>query len=184
VKYINMTNIDHLTSVLSQDYKIDTDWEGTWYLGLTLDWDYKLRKVHLSMPGYIKKACIRFGHTPLNKPQMQPHPHTLPTYGATIQFAKNIDQTPLATKEQQKYIQQVIGVLLYYRRAVDSTLLVALSSLALAQAAPTEHTLELVKWLLNYASSNPDAILTYKSSDMILAVHSNTSYLSEANARS
>jgi hypothetical protein len=44
--------------------------------------------------------------------------------------------------------------------------------------------LELVKWLLNYTSSNPDAILTYKSSDMILAVHSNASYLSKANARS
>jgi hypothetical protein len=184
VKYINMTNIDHLTSVLSQDYKIDTDWEGTWYLGLTLDWDYKLQKVHLSVPGYIKKACIRFGHTHPNKPQMQPHPHTLPTYSTTIQFAKHIDQTPLATKEQQKYIQQVIGILLYYGRAVDSTLLVALSLLASAQAAPTEHTLELVEWLLDYASSNPDAILTYKSSDMILAMHSDASYLSKANARS
>ena len=56
--------------------------------------------------------------------------------------------------------------------------------LASAQAAPTEHTLELVKWLLDYASSNPDAILMYKSSNMILAVHSNASYLSKANARS
>jgi hypothetical protein len=113
---------------------------------------------------------------------MQPHPHTLPTYGATIQFAKQIDQTTLATKEQKKYIEQVIGILLYYGRAADSTLLVALSLLASAQAAPTEHTLELVKWLLDYASSNPDAILTYKSSDMILTVHSDASYLSEANA--
>ncbi len=135
------------------------------------------------MPGYIEKACIRFGHSPPNKPQMQPHPHTLPTYGTTIQFAK-INQTPLAMKEQQKYIQQVIGVLHYYGQAVDSTLLVTLGLLALAQAAPTEHTLELVKWLLDYASSNLDAILMYKSSDMILAVHSNASYLSEANARS
>ena len=65
-----------------------------------------------------------------NKPQRQPHPHTLPTYGATIQYAKHINQSPPATKEQQKYIQQVIGVLLYYGRAVYSTLLVALSSLA------------------------------------------------------
>ncbi len=184
VKYINKTDVDHLTSKLSQDYKIDTDWEGTKYLWLTLDWDYKLRKVHLSMPGYIKKACIRFGHTHPNKPQMQPHPHTLPTYGTTIQFAKHIIQTPLTMKEQQKYIQQVIGVFLYYRQAVDSTLLITLSLLASAQAAPTEHTLELVKWLLDYASSNPDAILMYKSSNMILAMHSNASYLSKANARS
>ena len=184
VKYINKTDVEHLTSVLNQDYEIDLDWDGTRYLGLTLDWDYKLRKVHLSMPGYIEKACIRFGHTMPDKPQRQPHPHTLPTYGATIQYAKHADQSPPATKEQQKYIQQVIGVLLYYGRAVDSTLLVALSSLASAQAAPTEHTLELIKWLLDYAASNPDIILIYESSDMILAVHSDASYLSEANARS
>jgi len=146
-----------------------------------LDWDYKLRKVHLSMPGYIEKACIRFGHTPPDKPQRQPHPHTLPTYGATIQYAKHVDQSPPATKEQQKYIQQVIGVLLYYRRADDSTLLVAFSSLASAQSARTEHTMELIKWLLAYAATNPDAIITYESSDIILAVHSDASYLSEAN---
>jgi hypothetical protein len=89
VKYINKTDVDHLTSVLSQDYKIDTVWDGTGYLGLTLDWDYKLRKVHLSMLGYIEKALIRFGHTPPDKPQNQPHPHTLPTYGATIIFSSS-----------------------------------------------------------------------------------------------
>ncbi len=80
--------------MLSQDYKINMDWDGTRYLGLTLDWDYKLRKVHLTMPGYIKKACIRFGHTMPDKPQRQPHPHTLSIYGATIQYAKHIDQSP------------------------------------------------------------------------------------------
>jgi hypothetical protein len=136
------------------------------------------------MPGYIEKAVIRFGHEPPDKPQWQPHPHAIPTYGATIQYAKQIDQSRPATKDEQKYIRQVIGVLLYYGRAVGSTLLVALSSLASAQAAPTAYTLELVKWLLNYAVTQPDAILTYEKNDMILAVHSDASYLSEAAARS
>jgi hypothetical protein len=136
------------------------------------------------MPGYIEKALIRFGHTPPNKPQLQPHPHTVPTYGATIQYGKHIDQSSIPTKEQQQYIQKVIGVLLYYGRAVDSTILVALSSLASAQAAPTEYTMELIKWLLDYVATDPEAILTYESSDMILAVHSDASYLSEASARS
>ena len=136
------------------------------------------------MPGYIKKALIRFGHTPPNKPQLQPHPHTVPTYGATVQYAKHIDQSSKATKEQQQYIQQVFGVLLYYGGAVYSTILVALSSLASAQAAPTEYTMELIKWLLDYVATNPEAILTYESRDMILAVHSDASYLSEASARS
>ncbi len=40
VKYINKDGIEHLMSILKQDYTIDTEWEGTQYLGLTLDWDY------------------------------------------------------------------------------------------------------------------------------------------------
>jgi hypothetical protein len=134
------------------------------------------------MPGYIEKAAIRFGHKTPNKPQWQPHPHSIPTYGATIQYAKHTDQSHPATKDKQKYICQVISVLLYYGWAVDSTLLVALSSLASVQSAPTAYTLELVKWLLNYAVTQPDAILTYEKSDMILAIHSDASYLSKAEA--
>jgi hypothetical protein len=184
VKYINKADVEHLMSVLKEDYEIDTDWEGTRYLGLTLDWDYSNREVHLSMPGYIETTLIRFGHEPPDKPQLQPYPHTIPTYGATVQYAKAADTSPAATKAEQKYIRQVIGTLLYYGRAVDSTIITGLSSLAAAQANPTTHTLSLVKWLLDYAATNPNAILTYKKSDMVLAVHSDASYLSEPSARS
>jgi hypothetical protein len=83
-----------------------------------------------------------------------------------------------------KYICQVIGVLLYSGRAVDSTILVGLSLLAAAQSKPTAHTLSLVKWLLDYAATNPDAILTYEKSDMVLVVHSDASYLGKPLARS
>jgi len=184
VKYVNKADVEHLMGVLKQDYEIDTDWEGTRYLGLTLDWDYIKHEVHLSMPGYIENALIRFGHEPPDKPQLQPYPHTIPTYGTTIQYAKAADTSPAATKAEEKYIRQVIGVLLYYGRAVDSTIITGLSSLAAAQANPTTHTLSLVKWLLDYAATNPNAILTYKKSDMVLAVHSDASYLSEPSARS
>jgi hypothetical protein len=184
VKYTNKDDVQHLVSVLKKDYEIDIDWEGTRYLGLMLDWDYAAHKVHLSMPGYIEKARVQFGHVYPTKPQMQPHPHTVPTYGATIQYAKAIDSSPAATKEEEKYIGQVIGVLLYYGQAADSTILVGLSSLATAQAEPTAHTVFLVKWLLDYAVTNLDAILTYKKSNMVIAVHSNASYLSKPLARS
>jgi hypothetical protein len=108
----------------------------------------------------------------------------MPTCGAIIQYAKAIDSSPAATKEEEKYIRQLIGILLYYGRAVDLTILVGLSSLAAAQAKPTAHTVFLVIWLLNYAATDPDAILTYKRSDMVIAVHSNASYLSKPLARS
>ena len=184
VKYINKDDVEHLISVLKHDYEIDTDWEGTRYLGLTLDWDYTKREVHLSMPGYIENALVRFGHKKPDNPQMQPHPHILPTYGVKIQYAKAADTAPPVTVAEKKFIQQVIGVLLYYGRAVDSTILTGLSSLAAAQANPTTQTLSLINWLLDYAATNPNAILTYAKSDMVLAVHSDASYLSEPAARS
>jgi hypothetical protein len=136
------------------------------------------------MPDYIAKALLRFAHPTPSKPQHQPHPHTERTYGATIQYAKKTDESPLLLAEGKTYIQQVLGVLLYYGRAVDATILVALSSIASMQAAPTELTMELIKTLLDYVATNPDAILTYKRSDMVLAVHSDASYLSEPGAHS
>jgi len=56
VKYINETDVNHLLQALKQDCEIEEDWEGTWYLGITLDWDNKKREVHLSMPGYVERA--------------------------------------------------------------------------------------------------------------------------------
>ncbi len=78
----------------------------------------------------------------------------------------------------------MISVLLYFGRAVDSTILVGLSSMAAAQSKPTANTLSLVKWLLDYAATNPDTILTYEKSNMVLAVLCNASYLSKPSAQS
>jgi hypothetical protein len=41
-----------------------------------------------------------------------------------------------------------------------------------------------VTQFLDYTITHPDAILTYHASDMVLAGHSDASYLSESNARS
>jgi len=60
VKYINKDDAHHLQQVLEEHYKITMDWDGRRYIGITLDWDYKQRKVHLSMPGYIKAALLQF----------------------------------------------------------------------------------------------------------------------------
>ena len=184
VKYVNKADVKHLISVLTQHYKIDTDWECTRYVGLTLDWDYNNRCVHLSMPEYIEKGMVQFGHKPPLKLQLQPHPHTNNIYGAKVQYAMPTNDTEPATKEEDKFIRQIVGTLLYYARAVDLTLLVALSAVASMQAKPAKHTVELVTWLLDYVATNPNAILTYKKSDMILVVHSDTSYLRESEVRS
>jgi hypothetical protein len=176
-KYINKTDVNHLIQILKQDYKIEEDWEETWYLGITLDWDYKKCEVHLSMPGYVQQALAQFGHLIPKILQHQPHKHTVPTCGATIQYIKDNNATKLLSKEEKKYIQQVLGTFLYYGQVVDLTMLTALSSLTSTQAKPTKETMENIKLFLDYAASHQDAILTYQASGMVLIVHSNASIL-------
>ena len=45
-------------------------------------------------------------------------------------------------------------------------------------------TWKKIEQFMDYAYSIPDAIVTYKASKMVLAIHSNASYLSESKARS
>ena len=63
-------------------------------------------------------------------------------------------------------------------------MLPALSTIASDQANPTEATWKKIETFLNYAASHPDSIVTYRASKMILAAHSDASYLSEREASS
>jgi len=50
VKYTRQEDVEHLKSVIEQDYTVTADWTGNRYIGITLDWDYNRQQVHLSMP--------------------------------------------------------------------------------------------------------------------------------------
>ena len=171
-------------SVLKEHYTVTEDLEGSKYIGITLDWDYEGRKVHLSLPGYNAKALKRFHHEPPTKRQDSPYPHTPPKYGAKQQYADGPDDSPPLDKADKTFIQQVTGTFLFSGRAVDSPLLTPLSAIASQQGAPTENTMKRTKQLLDFVASQEDAVLTYHASDMILAIHSDAGYLNEPNARS
>ena len=63
-------------------------------------------------------------------------------------------------------------------------MLVALSAIAADQASPTELMYKKMLYFLDYVATHPDAIITYKKSNMILAIHSDASYLTEPRSRS
>jgi hypothetical protein len=60
----------------------------------------------------------------------------------------------------------------------------ALSTIASEQSKGTERTMKKCKQLLNYLATHPEATIRFHASDMILNIHSDASYLSEANAHS
>jgi hypothetical protein len=64
------------------------------------------------------------------------------------------------------------------------TVLIALSSIAVEQTKATEKTMAQCTQLLDYLLGHVDAKVQFHASDMILNVHSDASYLLEANTRS
>jgi hypothetical protein len=64
VKYVGKENALHLLNTIQKHYKCSCDWDGKRYCGLTIKWDYEGRKVHLSMPTYVKKALHMFSNPP------------------------------------------------------------------------------------------------------------------------
>ena len=100
-------------------------------------------------------------------------------YGAKTHFAALPDETPaLLDAADKTRILEVLGTLLFYARAMDSTMLTAIGELATEQSQATKSTMDKLSQLLNYCAAHPDATVRFKASDMILAVESDASYLS------
>jgi hypothetical protein len=184
IKYVNKEDAEHLLTSLRAKYVITTDWDGTLYCGLKLKWDYLARTVQLAMPGYIEAALNKFQHSAPNKPQHAPHAWAQPVYGQTIQEPIPIDTSPLLDTTAIKRLQQIVGTLLYYARAVDSSMLVALGTIAEEQTKGTNNTEAAAAQLLDYAATHPDATIQYNASDMVLHIDSDASYLSMPQASS
>ena len=184
VKYIGKEHALHLKSVIEEHYKCSANWSGNRYIGITIDWDYANRKVHLSMPGYTEKALKQFQHHKPLAPQHSPFQCTKIKYGAKKQYALQESTATLLGKTDKKFIQQVCGKFLFLARAVDPTLLCPSSAIASQSANPTSDTMQQTKQLLDYIASQENAVITYNASDMVLATHSDAGYLNEPKARS
>lgn len=133
------------------------------------------------MPRNAKKVLKCFKQNKPTKPHHQPHPP--PKYGSKVQHFKPNDTLPPLDKSSKKFIQEVTGMFLFYARVVNSTMLVTLSSLAAEHATPTERTIQKYLQFLDYTATQDDAIVTYKASKMVLAIHGDASYISELQAR-
>jgi hypothetical protein len=184
VQYVNRDDAEHLMATLKQWYQVSEDWAGTRYCGLHLEWDYVNRTCDVSMPGYVERALRRFMHIAEHRPQHAPHRWTEPIYGQRIQYANDDDESPPLDAKSITFVQQVLGTFLYYARAVDNTMLVAINDLGTQQSKGTYNTMRDVTWLLNYASTHPDATVRFTGSDMCLHIESDASYLCAPKARS
>lgn len=184
VEYVGREHADHLTSVLKKYHTITEDWEGTKLAGIDLKWDYVKRTCRLTMEHYIEELLAKYNHPKPRKPQLTPFKCRPNQYGAKTQMAPTEVSSPPLELPGIKRVQGIVGAVLYYARAVNNKLLVALSAIRAQQAAATELTNEDVSQLLDYLATYPNDGITYRVSDMVLAAHSDAGYINESKARS
>jgi hypothetical protein len=184
IKYFDKNDVHHLLQNLGTHYKYTIDWKGDHYCGFNINWNYEAGYVDISIQHYIKKLLERLNHQTPPKPIHAPHEWQVPVYGKHRQYVKDPDTTPLLDKSDTKYVQSVVGALLYYARAIEHPLLVGLNETSMDQANPTQKTKKKVQQLLDFAATYPNAIIRYHTSDMILHAESDAAYLVLPNATS
>jgi hypothetical protein len=186
IKYHRKEDAEHLHEVLRKQYAITTDWTGSKYVGITLAYDPTAaeRKMVLSMPKYVANALKRFGVPQPTRNTNSPLHFVAPDYGAHVQSPTPDDDSPALSPARAKRLQEIIGVFLYYARAVDPSMLTVVSKLGSMQAHPTVAVEAMAERLMQYAACWPDARITYVPSDMQLAGQADASYLSETGSRS
>ena len=101
-----------------------------------------------------------------------------------IQLTDEPDTSPPLSSPAQKHVQQIVGVFLYYGRAINNTILKALNSIATSQAHGTEATMDACTRLLSYAATHPDAVICFHASNMVLYIDADAAYLNEPKAKS
>jgi len=135
------------------------------------------------MPDYIGEALTNYQHPKPTVPQHSPYKATTIHYGTKVQRVEE-DKSPPLTTDQIKRVQKIVCTLLYYGQAVDFTLLTALSAITARQSNGTQAVAEACHQLLDYVATHPNAGIRYHACDMILAVHTDASYLSELGSKS
>eukprot|EP01034_Spumella_vulgaris_P021900 gene21900-27977_t len=183
VKYKTRADAEHLISSLQLLYELKINWTGDKYLGYHIVFDDTAGTVSLSMPEYIPKMLERFFPGEVLRGVASPEVYTPPQYGAHVQHAQS-DESAGLSGEQVHRLQEIVGCLLFYARAVDCTMLTAINHISSEQARPTERVMEMAQRLLRYAASYPSHELVYSACDMVLHIQSDASYLSRSGARS
>ena len=183
VKYNIIDDFNFLVNTLKKKYELHVDLTGAKYLGVRLDWDYVANTVTPSMPTYVAAGIARFCPDGPPPPANTPGIYVPPTFGAP-DLSATVDTTEPTTLTEKQYIMEVVGYFLYYARIIDHRMLPTLTFIAKKQSAPTQATLAATRHFLRYAAAHPDFKVTTHASDMILAVISDGSHLSQERAGS
>ena len=108
VNYVGEEHVHHLIQALKTDhkepgdaYKVEVDWKGNLFCGITIEWHYGTGDPHdiegryldISMKKYVPKLRKKFNHVLPKKPQHNPFCEEPKKYGTNAQDPLEPDTT-------------------------------------------------------------------------------------------
>ena len=184
IKLQGIQHVRHIKKTLEEHYEVSVDWKGRLFFGIALDWNYAMGFVDLSVPGYVQKARVKYQHPIPKCPQHYPYQAAPIKYDAKIRHPVPENTSPPLIEEKIRRVQDVVGTFVWYGALCDPTLAASLSALATRQSKGTDNVKKASHQLLDCLATHPNAAIRYHASNMILALDTDASYLSDPNARS
>jgi hypothetical protein len=127
---------------------------------------------------------LKFKHPHPAKPWLFPNKCLPISYGTKSHITPDPDSSEILDASHKCHVQEIEGSLLYYARAVNNKLFVAISAIATRQAKATVTTKQVVDLLVNYVATYPNDGIVYQVSNMILCSHADAGILNKTNLHS
>ena len=143
-------------------------------------WDFRAKQGFYIGPTLDSYCCFKL----LNADTRLPYKCMPIAYEAKTQLTPEADAPELLNNHCKCWVQEIVGSLLYYARAVNNKLLVALSTIATRQSCAMVAIKQAVHLLLDYIATYPSDSIIYQSSNMNLCAHANARFLSKTNPQS
>ncbi len=150
VRYSNPSELDHLDSCLSTLYelKVYRDLPRYTYLGYILDYSPTSPSpcMPLSIPNYIPSMLSHLcpsGCGSASSPAVYTPPVSPTDSSLYLSSSSAATLSTLVSPAEKTWIQQVVGSLLFYARALDLSLLTAVCQLSSHQSTPRNTILTL-----------------------------------------
>ena len=137
VKYQGIQHAKHLKKSLEKYYKVAVYWKGQLFCGITLGWNYNMRHIDLSVPGYVQRKRTKYQHANPKNPQHSLYQAQPVQYCTKVKrLVKSETSSPLSDKKIKR-VQDIVGTFVWYSCACDTTLAASLSAIASRQTKGT-----------------------------------------------
>jgi hypothetical protein len=94
IKYVGCDHAEHLMASIKNSYEILSDWTGSAYCGLKIEWNNSNGTVYLFMPKHTNAELHKYQHPSPARAEHAPHTWNPPVYVDKTQYIEQTHDIP------------------------------------------------------------------------------------------